>query len=260
VKQEIEWLLKDKYSGEKSAGFFTDCERLRAGEPLAYVIGWVPFLGSRIWLDSRPLIPRPETEWWVEKAIAVIKTSPLSPPRTGLGNSLGRSSGVEVLDLCAGSGCIGVAVAKHVPRANITFAEIDPTHLTTIEKNLAENLQSIPVNWNTLESNLFNNVSGKFDFILSNPPYIDPVLDRATASVKKYEPPRALYGGRGGGAVIEQIIAAAPRHLTPHGQLWLEHEPEQVATITSLAQYHGFSTTTHPDQFGNCRYSVLVLQ
>ena len=67
------WLLEEKYSGEKSVAFFADCKRMALGEPLGYLIGHAPFLKTTIYLDSRPLIPRPETEFWTEKAIAEIK-------------------------------------------------------------------------------------------------------------------------------------------------------------------------------------------
>src|SRR5512138_3415194 len=96
--REEEWLLKEKWNGEKSEGFFADCQRLRDGEPLAYVIGHTPFLNTIIYLDSKPLIPRVETEFWVEKAIMEIQDF-------SRGQTLGT---VQVLDVCAGSGCIGV--------------------------------------------------------------------------------------------------------------------------------------------------------
>ncbi len=251
LNQDETWLLKEKYSGEKSLEFFVDCERLAAGEPLGYVIGFVPFLNCRIYLDSKPLIPRPETEFWVEQAIARIRA---------LGQ--GRTSTVRVLDLCAGSGCIGVAVAAAIPEAHLTFAELDPTHLITIEKNL---IQNTPIDWSIgdnaviVVSDLFSDISGKFDFILSNPPYIDPVLDRAEPSVKNHEPHGALYGGRQGLELIEQIITQAPTHLTPAGQLWLEHEPEQTTRIHEIALQHGFSITTHKDQYQVERFSVLTV-
>ncbi|MEX0913065.1 MAG: hypothetical protein WDZ56_00890, partial [Candidatus Paceibacterota bacterium] len=73
LNKEEGWLLEEKYGGEKTAGFSADLKRLACGEPLGFVIGHVPFFGCRIYLDSHPLIPRLETEFWVEKAIVAIK-------------------------------------------------------------------------------------------------------------------------------------------------------------------------------------------
>src|SRR5690606_26669366 len=101
LNQEEQWLLEEKYAGAESEAFRADLKRLTGGEPLGYVIGHVPFLDCRIHLDSHPLIPRPETEYWVEKAMVAIKEVAGGPEARPL----------HVLDLCAGSGCIGVAVA-----------------------------------------------------------------------------------------------------------------------------------------------------
>lgn len=250
-KQEEQWLLTEKYGGRESEAFAADCERLKAGEPLAYVIGWVPFLDCKIWLDSRPLIPRPETEFWTEKATVEISAT------------CAATSSPRILDLCAGSGCIGVAVAKEVPEAHVTFAEIDPLHLPTIEKNLRENIAEYSNRleyYQIVQSDLFKNVAGKYDFILTNPPYIDPALDRADVSVKNFEPHQALYGGSGGMELIQKIVAESPQYLSQHGQLWIEHEPEQTEAIDKLSTTYGFQVKTHNDQFGQQRYSILVLQ
>lgn len=252
MDREAEWLLKEKYIGEKTAGFFTDLKRLTAGEPLGYVIGHVPFLNCKIFLDSHPLIPRPETEYWVEKAIEVIKEEAGSADWP-----------LRVLDLCAGSGAIGVAVAKAVPSAEVAFVEIDPSHLPTIEKNITQNLsferKVLDERFTMIESDLFSKVEGKFDFILTNPPYIDPVLDRTEKSVKNFEPHIALYGGTDGIELITRIIAEAPQHLLPNGQLWIEHEPEQSDSISKLAGDHFKTVQTLSDQYGVRRYSSLVL-
>lgn len=170
---------------------------------------------------------------------------------------------VRVLDMCAGSGCIGVALAKAVPEAHVDFAELDPQHLPTIEKNLRDN---IPHYSNRLEyhrvvqSDLFKNIAGRYGYIFSNPPYIDPTLDRAEPSVKDFEPHAALYGGENGLALIERIIEDSPNYLEPQGQLWLEHEPEQSSAIQKLAGENGYAATTHLDQYGVERYSILVVQ
>lgn len=253
MRQEESWLLKEKYGGLESKAFQADIERLKAGEPLAYLIGHIPFLDCEIDLDSRPLIPRAETEYWVEKAISTIKDH--------ISSSQTRRN-VRVLDLCAGSGCIGVAVAKNVPDTRVTFAEIDPTHLPTIEKNLQGNLPDYSNRmeyFSVVESDLFKNVEDNFDFILTNPPYIDPTLDRTEDSVKGHEPHLALYGGKNGFAIINAILASASTYLREGGQLWIEHEPEQVGTLHSLAKQNNFSVVTNKDQYDVERYSVLIL-
>jgi release factor glutamine methyltransferase len=244
LKQDTAWLLREKYAGEKSEGFFADSERLNSGEPLAYVIGWQPFLDTRIYLDSKPLIPRPETEYWTKKAIErIAETKP----------------NARVLDLCAGSGAIGVAVAKALPTARVDFAEIDAGHHSTISKNIAEN------GIDTERTNIFiGDVCAsvphdtKYDYILSNPPYIDRALDRTEKSVKEHEPFLALYGGTDGFETIKRILRDAGEYFTPTSELWIEHEPEQSDAIASLARDLGYRTCeTMRDQFDVLRYSIV---
>ena len=240
--KEVDWLLEEKYNGEKSSGFFTDLKRLEDGEPLAYVIGFVPFLNTKIYLDSHPLIPRVETEFWVEKAIEEIAASGISEPK--------------VLDLCAGSGCIGSAVAKAIPTALVDFAELQTEHHSVILKNCRMNgIEESRIR--VFDGDLFEKITDQYDYILSNPPYIDPTLDRTEGSVKNFEPHVALYGGDAGMEIIERIIKAAPQHLTPNGRLYIEHEPEQSETIKILAEKHDLEAKTHQDQYGVLRYSRL---
>ena len=291
--QEIEWLLSEKYQGVESDAFLADCVKLAAGVPLAYLIGHVPFLDCTIYLDSHPLIPRPETEYWVELVITEIKKEislvfasvarqsttdkkgnvdchviPLrSAPRKDAhdANSNLRDSIPKILDLCSGSGAIGVAVAKALPSAHVTFAELDNAHLPTIEKNILSNLSVNrkvgPEQYSVLTSNLFEGLERdlRFDYILTNPPYIDVEANTVDANVTEHEPHLALFGGVAGMELIARIINEAPLYLNPNGQLWIEHEPAQVAVITTLAQEHGFSVITHPDQYGVPRFSVLTM-
>jgi release factor glutamine methyltransferase len=247
MPQEEAWLLKEKYQGVKSDAFYADCKRLALGEPLGYLIGYVPFLNCKVWLDSKPLIPRPETEYWVEKAIAEIKSEEAT------------QTALHILDLCAGSGCIGVSVAKAIPTSIVDFSEIDLSHHTTILKNITEN-QIAPERTTLYHTNLFDGIEHTYDFILSNPPYIDLDLGRTDQNVLDHEPYIALSGGLAGLEVIEDIIKRAPLFLNTHGQLWLEHEPEQTKAINILALENGLSATTHNDQYGTLRYSILVLQ
>ncbi|MCD5381089.1 MAG: peptide chain release factor N(5)-glutamine methyltransferase [Candidatus Pacebacteria bacterium] len=246
ISQDIEWLLKEKYNGEKTEGFFTDCKSLVLGTPLAYLIGWVPFLGCKIYLDSHPLIPRPETEYWVEKAITEIKKTDTEKP--------------YVLDLCAGSGCIGTAVAKALKNSLVDFSEIDERQVPTINKNLEKN--SIQDDrYKVFHTSLFDASSNKkYDFILSNPPYIDEKLERTEQTVIANEPYVALFGGKDGMEIVTQIIEQAPNFLNSGGQLWMEHEPEQSGAIKTLGGKNLFSVKVHKDQYGIERYSILVLQ
>ncbi|MEY3783891.1 MAG: modification methylase HemK [Candidatus Parcubacteria bacterium] len=139
------------------------------------------------------------------------------------------------------------------------WGKITPPPPPTIRKNLTTN--HLPLeNHHLIQSDLFTNITKRYDFILTNPPYIDPILDRTETAVKSHEPHLALYGGQSGLELINLIIAEAPIHLLPHGQLWLEHEPEQSAAIQTLGSQHGFLVTTHSDQYNVERYSILVLQ
>ena len=237
MEKEIAWLLEDKYDGNKTIEFEKDVLKLREGVPLAYVIGWTPFLHTKIWLDSNPLIPRPETEFWVEKALSEIQ----------------KVANPKVLDLCAGSGCIGVAILKNTPDAVVHFAEIDARHHETIRKNISENEIDLD-RTKIFGGDLFEHITDKYDFILTNPPYIDPKLsERIQESVKTHEPEIALFGGTEGMEIIEKIIHEAPKFLNHRGLLYIEHEPEQTEKIKDLAP----NAKSQKDQFGVYRYSII---
>jgi release factor glutamine methyltransferase len=238
MNQEIKWLLRDKYSGVESTEFQFDINRILGGEPLGYVIGWVPFLNTKIYLDSKPLIPRAETEYWVSQAITEIKAMKIKEPK--------------ILDLCAGSGCIGVAVLKEIPEARVDFVEIDSSHHMTIKKNLEENGLLVSQS-RIFGGDLFENIEDKYDVILSNPPYIDPELSyRVHASVKQYEPQKALYGGDDGMEILRRILSEVPKHLYLNGSLYIEHEPEQAEKIAALLP----DIKSYKDQFGVIRFSI----
>ncbi len=207
--------------------------------PEAYRIGWVPFIHTEIHLDSRPLIPRTETEYWVNEVIKEML-------------ALNRAD-LHVLDLCAGSGCIGIAVLKDVPGSRVDFAELDETQHTNILENVGMNGID-KSRAQVFGGDLFEHIHGTYDFILTNPPYIDASLDRVEESVISHEPALALYGGTGGLEVIDRILVEAESHLNPGGELWLEHEPEQVTHISKHPSYQG----SYNDQYGILRYSHFI--
>ncbi len=236
MNQEQQWLLKDKYNGIKTSEFESDLKRLDSGEPLAYIIGWQPFCGTKIYLGSHPLIPRPETEYWVQLAIDQIK----------------KKENPKVLDLCAGSGCIGVALLKAIPSSTVDFVEIDESHHVTILKNIRENGID-QKRTHIFGGSLFENITEQYDAILTNPPYIDPNLsDRIGDSVRGQEPDLALFGGFGGMELIVEILTEVSHFLKPDGVLYIEHEPEQVQKIKELLS----GIISQPDQFGIIRFST----
>lgn len=210
--------------------------------PAAYSDGQTEFLGCTIYLDSHPLIPRTETEWWTEKCIEKMK---------------GRNTPLKVLDLFAGSGCVGVAVLKHVANANVDFGELEARHLPTIQKNIdyvggASRAQ-------VLQTDVYSNITDTYDYVLANPPYLaEPRLGRIEESVLAHEPREALLAGNDGFALVEQTIRGLATHLNPGGEAWVEHEPEHSQPLQELAASLGFRATTHQDQYGLERYSVIL--
>lgn len=264
-----------------------DLARLASGEPLAYVIGWIPFLGLRIYLSAsaaeaepqeraleadfaadlalppeaalraarpslttsngsarsastRALIPRPETEWWTEKLIAHLRE------RFG-------DSQFNLLDLCAGSGAIGLAVLKHLPHARVTFAELVPEHAALIRENLARNNLDI-ARADIRSGDLFAPVADeRFNIIATNPPYI-PEGRELPRSVSQYEPPEALFAGPEGLAIIERISQEAAQHLASGGELWIECDVANAERTRDLLIENGAtSTELFPDQYGRPR-------
>lgn len=196
----------------------------------------------RVDLSLRPLIPREETEYWVTQFLEQIKK--IRAPR--------------VLDLCAGSGAIGLAVLAHNPNATVTFTDLSPRALKQIKKNLTRNPQ-FKKRARVLKSNLFKSVIGKFDFILSNPPYIPTVcIQRLSKSVSTFEPLRALDGGVDGMRYIKKIISEAPYYLKRGAPLVVEVDSTHTTSAVRFAQDYFQSVVVVPDQYGRPR--TLVLQ
>ncbi len=216
-----------------------DIARLASGEPLAYVIGNVPFLGLTIDLFSHPLIPRPETEWWTEELAAHIADKP-----------------VRVLDLCAGSGAIGLALLSRCPAAQVSFGELMEEHDAVIRKNLNDNgLDAARADIRI--GDLFTPFAAEtFDIIATNPPYI-PAARSLEESVIKFEPSEALYAGADGLDVIRRICAEVAHYMSPKGELWMECDIGNVEAASALAIEGGAGyTKIRTDQYGRPRLLV----
>ena len=198
--------------------------------PREYRDGWTEFLNCHIDLSLHPLIPRPETEYWVEQAIKKIRLEPK----------------VKVLDLFSGSGCIGIALATHCPNAEVMLADIK-NYIST----------PLPNNAHFIQSDLFSNIPGKFDFILANPPYV--AEGSGVAGIMNHEPHSALYAGPDGLDIIRPFLAQAPAHLLPGGQIWLEFGSDQKSQVEKLLQPSQLlNSQFHRDQYSRWRYLVIT--
>lgn len=240
-KSDLEFLLRDKYKGNWRDDFLKDIERIKRGEPLDFVIGWMPFLGTKIDLRYKPLIPRPETEFWAERVVKEIN----------------KRKSAKILDIFSGSGAIGIAVLKHSKKTRADFGEYEPDLVKQIKLNLR--LNKIPAKQSKVfRSDVFRNIKGKYDFILANPPYI-PLSRKAKvhASVVKYEKPSSLWGGKDGLYFIKKFLKEAKNHLLPGGEVWMEFdtlEKEKIATICSKL---GYKFEPQKDQYKKWRYAII---
>ncbi len=200
-------------------------KRRRADEPVAYLLGEREFYGISLRVDRRVLIPRPDSETLVEVALR---------------RSSQRSMHGAALDLCTGSGCVGIAFARARPTWRVTASDISADALTVARDN-AHRTGAIR-NLRLLEGPLFEPVQAeRFDLITGNPPYIPTgELVSLPASVRDFEPPLALDGGADGLAILREIIRLAPERLTPGGLLALEIGAEQGPAVSELFQSSGY--------------------
>lgn len=252
MNQDLFHLLKEKYNFDQSSpSYLTDLKKLKKGYPLAYLIGNTPFLNCKIDLSLKPLIPRPETEYLIDKLI--------KNPGSLLGWWPKRSGGLlrggirlHILDLCCGSGCIGIALLKNLPNISVDFADISPKALKQTQINLK--LNKIPKNrYKLIKSNLFDKINSKYDLIIANPPYIDK--NSQYGASLKYEPSTALFASQKGLFYIKKILKDFYKYLKPTGQLYLEFAQGQDKQLKQLlVKKHHYIK----DQFGINRFLHLT--
>ena len=201
-------------------------DRHLAGEPVAYLIGEWEFYGLPLDISPDVLIPRPDTEVVAEQAIAYVKT-------------LGEC---RVLDLCAGSGCIGLAVAAQAPQARVVLGEYSDGALRICRQNIRRSGLSgrvVPMGTDAREKP--EKSLGEFQCIVSNPPYI-PSGDIAglDVSVKDYEPHLALDGGEDGLDFYRSISEKWKEALAPGGRLYFEVGVGQADAVLRIMRAQGF--------------------
>jgi release factor glutamine methyltransferase len=207
--------------------------------PEDYKRGFKEFLGVKVDLSFRPLIPREETEYWVKKAIKEMK------------------EGSQCLDLFAGSGCVGLAVLRNISNSFCDFGDIEERFLKGIEKSAKEN-KIDERRFDLIKTDVFSNINKKYDYILSNPPYVaEKRIDEVGEDVKAFEPSVALYGGGDGMEYVEKFLTEAAEYLREKGVVYMEFDPEQKDVIEKIVTNRYSKSEFFKDEFDKYRFLRL---
>lgn len=187
--------------------------------PLQYITGEQDFMGLTFKVNPSVLIPRQDTETLVEEVLKAV------------------TPGMEVLDLCTGSGCIAVSLAKFVPGAKVQGVDISPEALKVSEENARRN----GVNVHFFLSDMFGQVEGKFDVIVSNPPYIPTgEIQGLMPEVKDFEPHLALDGKEDGLWFYRILAGEGKKYLKPKGTLMVEIGCDQGKDVSRIFKDNGY--------------------
>jgi len=205
-------------------------------EPLSHIIGYQPFCEMDILVTPDVLTPRPETEELVELAAAHFE----------------RKGEYTFLDMCTGSGCIALALAKKFPRAQILAVDISEDALCVAQENAKKHKLSERIHF--LQSDLWENVTGTFDLIIANPPYIPTENLAALTAEVKHEPRLALDGGADGYEITRPLCTAAADYLNAGGLLALELDDGQARPLARGLEEIGWRAEVKKDIFNVERF------
>lgn len=209
--------------------------------PVQYIIGYVDFYGLKINVNEFTLIPRYETEYLIELTLKEIKKLNLANPK--------------ILDLCTGSGAIGLTLKSLLPSSEVTLSDISKDALMVANKNKNE----LNLDVNIIESDLFKNIQGKFDIIISNPPYV--MTNETLPKDVLYEPHLALFSGPKGIDHIEEIFKNIKSHLNNKYLIALEINEKSEPDITNLIKTYFEKNINYKfmkDLAGKTRYLFIT--
>ena len=219
--------------------------RVLTGEPLAYVLGEWDFYGMTLQINNHVLIPRDDT-------CAVTDLA--------LKKSLFLDTSPRILDLCTGSGCIGLAIANKVKDARVTLADVSPEAIAVAKKNMT--LQKLSARVSCVRADALKEPPaflGKFDLIVSNPPYITTQeMQELPASVKDYEPHLALHGGTDGLDFYRAIAKNYQQALKPGGYLCFEFGMGQGDAVCSILEDNGYTILERSRDYNEIERAVLA--
>lgn len=220
-------------------------ERIKAGEPLAYVLGEWDFYGMTLTVTPDVLVPRDDTTVVTELAIKKAMFLDQNP---------------RILDLCAGSGCIGLAIAHRVKDARVTLGEISPGAIRVAKKNIADQKLTGRVSCIAVDARRpASRFLGQFDLIVSNPPYVTKQeMTRLEPSVRNYEPYLALCGGEDGLDFYRAIVKNFTPALKPGGYICFEFGRGQENAVCEILGSAGYAVLQTKQDTGEITRAVLA--
>jgi release factor glutamine methyltransferase len=235
-------------SDTQSAQYKQFIQQRKRGEPVAYILGYQEFYGREFLVSPATLIPRPETEQLVDVIIDKIAElsevaklgespeSPESPERANVDYTTAR-----VLDLGTGTGAIAISAALECPSICVQAVDFVPAAVVLAKQNAQRLIHNHAERVTILQSDWFTQVSGTFDIIVSNPPYVELDSEYLAQGDVRFEPDSALTAADNGLADIKLIVAQAPDYLHKGGWLLIEHGYQQADSIQQLFTAKGFS-------------------
>lgn len=230
---------------QKLHSFYENFEKRRRRIPLAQILGRQSFYGLDFFVNEDVLIPRADTECLVDLVLEDYAELAKQGEKT--------YAEKRILDLCTGSGCIGISVAKHLPYQELLLVDLSEKALAVAKKNAEKHLGG---NVRLLQSDLLTEVQEKrFSLLLSNPPYIvSKVIPDLEREVSEYEPKMALDGGEDGLIFYRRIAREAKKVLLPGARLYLEIGYDQGESVKDIFQKEGYQEVeVFPDLAGNPR-------
>lgn len=242
LKVKREYIIahcEDIVSNEQVTLYQAKLEEIKKGKPIQYITHYQEFMKLDFYVDENVLIPQPDTEILVEKVIEILKDK---------GNTC------SVLDMCTGSGTIGISIAKYIPKADVYVSDISRPALKIAQKNALKNEVE---NIHFILSDGFKNINKKdFDIIVSNPPYIETDIINGLPEEVKHEPHLALDGGKDGLDFYRIFSEQSPLFLKPSGYLCLEIGYQQKGEVCKLLKNNFKNIKTFQDYGGRDRVVI----
>lgn len=227
-EDKVARLRKEKYKGRETPELLEDIKKMTEGESLEYLLGEVPFAGAKIDLSLRPMIPRPETEFWVKQAIEDILATR-------------REFTLRCLDLFSGSGCVGLAILKNIPEATMDFIELDSKLKEQIEISITKN-NIKKLRTRVLTGDTWEGAQGTYDCIFAVPPYVPSSMKEEVMKELTSEEPLSFFDKEEGFYFHTQVLSKAKNYLRDGGALYLEFDITQRERIEELAKEHSFTS------------------